>query len=187
MEENLGRSHPKGRSRLVLWDLTKLTEGSCKMTNKSPRIAFIKARWHSDTVDRAYDGFMAEVPKLIPGAAVDAFDVPGAFEMPLLAKKLAQTGKYDAVVAAALVVDGGIYRHDFVAGAVVTGLMNVGLETGVPCFSVSLTPHHYREEEVVAGFFREHFVKKGAEAAEAVRQVLEMDAQLAADGHASAA
>lgn len=156
-------------------------------TKTNARIAFIKARWHADTVDRAYDGFVAAVPKLIPGAEVVAFDVPGAFEMPLLAKKLAQSGKYDAVVAAALVVDGGIYRHDFVASAVVTGLLNVGLETGIPVFSVSLTPHHYREEEVVAGFFREHFVKKGAEAAEAVRQVLELDAKLAADDRADAA
>lgn len=156
-----------------------------KTTN--PRIAFIKARWHADVVDRAYDGFMAETPRLIPGAQVDAFDVPGAFEMPLLAKKLAQTGKYDAVVAAAFVVDGGIYRHDFVAGAVVTGLMNVGLETGVPVFSVSLTPHNYQETDLLTGFYREHFVKKGAEAAEAVRQVLALDAQLAAGDRAAVA
>ncbi|MFV0385628.1 6,7-dimethyl-8-ribityllumazine synthase [Paracoccus sp. (in: a-proteobacteria)] len=151
------------------------------MTKTNSRIAFIKARWHADIVDRAHDGFMAEQPRLIPGAQVDAFDVPGAFEMPLLAKKLAQSGKYDAVVAAAFVVDGGIYRHDFVAAAVVTGLMNVGLETGVPCFSVSLTPHNYQEVPAMIAFFREHFVKKGAEAAEAVRQVLALDAQLAAD------
>lgn len=157
------------------------------MTNKTPRIAFIKARWHSDVVDRAYDGFTDAAADLIPGAQIEAFDVPGAFEMPLIAKKLAQTGKYDAVVAAALVVDGGIYRHDFVATAVVTGLMNVGIETGVPCFSVSLTPHNYQETDLLTGFFRDHFVKKGAEAAEAVRQVLALDAQLAAGNRAAVA
>ena len=43
-----------------------------------------------------------------------------------------------AVAAAAFVVDGGIYRHDFVAQAVVTGLMQAGLETGIPVLSVSL-------------------------------------------------
>ena len=116
-----------------------------------------------------------------------AYDVPGAFEMPLLAKKLAQTGKYDAVVAAALVVDGGIYRHDFVATAVVTGLMNAGLETGVPCFSVSLTPHNYQETDLLTGFYRDHFVKKGAEAAQAVHQMLEVDARIAAETRADAA
>ena len=146
-----------------------------------PRIAFIKARWHADIVDRAYEGFTAEAARLLPGAEIEAFDVPGAFEMPLLAKKLAQTGRYDAVVAAAFVVDGGIYRHDFVAGAVITGLMNAQLETGVPVFSVSLTPHNYQPVEVMTAFFREHFVKKGAEAAEAVRQVLALDARLAGE------
>lgn len=157
------------------------------MTHKTPRIAFIKARWHSDVVDRAHEGFVAEQRRLMPGAEVVAYDVPGAFEMPLLAKKLAQTGKFDAVVAAALVVDGGIYRHDFVATAVVTGLMNVGLETGIPCFSVSLTPHNYQETELLTGFYREHFVKKGAEAANAVHQIIELDARIAAEGRADVA
>ena len=157
------------------------------MTHKTPRIAFIKARWHSDVVDRAHEGFLAEQRRLIPGAQVVAFDVPGAFEMPLLAKKLAQTGKYDAVVAAALVVDGGIYRHDFVAAAVVNGLMTAGLDTGVPCFSVSLTPHNYQETELLTGFYRDHFVQKGAEAAQAVHQVLELEARIAAEGRAEVA
>ncbi len=153
----------------------------------SPRIAFIKARWHADIVDRAYEGFVAEAANLLPGATIDAFDVPGAFEMPLLARKLSQTGRYDAVVAAALVVDGGIYRHDFVAGAVVTGLMNVQLETGVPVFSVSLTPHNFQPVPVMIEFFRAHFVKKGAEAAAAVAQVLALDAVLAKGARADAA
>lgn len=157
------------------------------MTQKTPRIAFLKARWHADVVDRAHEGFVAEAARLIPGAVVDAYDLPGAFEMPLAAKKLAQSGRYDAVVAAALVVDGGIYRHDFVATAVVTGLMNVGLETGVPCFSVSLTPHNYQETDLLTGFYRDHFVKKGAEAAEAVRQVLAFDAAVAGLDQADAA
>lgn len=149
------------------------------MTTKTPRIAFIRARWHDDIVDRAHEGFLAEAARLIPGAEVETFDVPGAFEMPLAAKKLAQTGRFDAVVAAAFVVDGGIYRHDFVAGAVVTGLMNVGLETGVPCLSVSLTPHNYQPVDVLTDFYRDHFVKKGAEAASAVRQLLDLETRLA--------
>nr|WP_111300641.1 6,7-dimethyl-8-ribityllumazine synthase [Paracoccus saliphilus] len=154
---------------------------------KTPRIAFIKARWHADVVDRAHDGFLAEASRLMPGATVDAWDVPGAFEMPLLAKKLAQTGKYDAVVAAALVVDGGVYRHDFVAQAVVSGLMQAGMETDVPVFSVSLTPHNYQETELLTNFYREHFVKKGAEAANAVAQMLAVEMQLATLDQAEAA
>jgi 6,7-dimethyl-8-ribityllumazine synthase len=148
-------------------------------TFKTTKIAFIKARWHSDIVDRAYEGFTAAAATLLPGATVEAFDVPGAFEMPLLAKKLGQSGKYHAVVAAALVVDGGIYRHDFVAGAVVDGLMSAQMSTGVPVFSVSLTPHNFQPVEALTSFYSAHFVKKGEEAAIAVRQVLDLDARLA--------
>lgn len=141
----------------------------------SPRIAFIKARWHGDIVDQAYAGFAARICDILPAAELVDFDVPGAFEMPLIAKKLAMTGKYDAIVAAALVVDGGIYRHDFVAGSVVTALMNVGLETMVPCLSVSLTPHNFQPVEVLREFYLTHFLSKGAEAAEAVRQLLAIE------------
>jgi len=104
---------------------------------------------------------------------ITSFDVPGAFEMPLLAKKLGASGDYDAIVCAALVVDGGIYSHDFVAAAVVNGLMEAQMCTGVPTFSVSLTPHHFQPSAEHIGFYTEHFVKKGAEAAQAVRQTLE--------------
>ncbi len=127
------------------------------------RYAFIKANWHSEIVDQALVGFQ----ELIPADQIDVFDVPGAFEMPLMAKRLAKTGKYDAVAAAALVVDGGIYRHDFVAQAVVSGLMQAGLETDVPVLSVSLTPHHFQETEHHIGIYRDHFVEKGREAARA--------------------
>ena len=150
------------------------------MTTKTPRIAFIKARWHDAIVDQAHDGFVKKAESLLPGAQIDAFDVPGAFEMPLIAKKLAKTGKYDAIVAAALVVDGGIYRHDFVADAVVTGLMNVGIETEVPCFSVSLTPHNFQPVEALEQFYTAHFIKKGGEAAEAVAKILALNAEIAA-------
>jgi len=107
------------------------------------RFAFVKAQWHADIVDSALEGFQA----LIPPAQIDVFDVPGALEMPLLARDLAQTGRYGAIACAAFVVDGGIYRHDFVAQAVVDGLMRAGLDTGVPILSVSLTPHQYQDTD----------------------------------------
>jgi len=131
------------------------------------RYAFIKAQWHADIVDRALDGFQ----ELIPAEQIDVFDVPGAFEMPLLAQELAKTGKYAAVACAAFVVDGGIYRHDFVAQAVVDGLMRAGMETGVPVLSVSLTPHHYQETEHHNEIYRTHFVQKGREAAQAALMI----------------
>ncbi|MCB1426016.1 MAG: 6,7-dimethyl-8-ribityllumazine synthase, partial [Notoacmeibacter sp.] len=79
------------------------------------------------------------------------------------------------------VVDGGIYRHDFVAGAVVDGLMRAQMDTDVPVFSVSLTPHNYQPVDTLTAFYREHFVTKGEEAAEAVRQVLDLDARMAGE------
>lgn len=129
----------------------------------SPRYAFIKANWHAEIVDQALAGFC----ELIPRDQVDVFDVPGAFEMPLLARDLAQTGRYAAIAAAAFVVDGGIYRHDFVAQAVVDGLMRAGMDSGVPVLSVSLTPHQYQQTAHHTAIFRAHFVEKGREAAQA--------------------
>ncbi|WP_299815616.1 6,7-dimethyl-8-ribityllumazine synthase [uncultured Roseibium sp.] len=144
------------------------------------KFAFIKARWHADIVDKAFDGFKQRLSELAPGAEVESFDVPGAFEMPLVALKLAETGKYDAIAAAALVVDGGIYRHDFVAQAVVSGLMDAGLKSGVPVLSVSLTPHHFQPTNEHEGFFSEHFVKKGKEAADAAVSASDLVARLGA-------
>lgn len=143
----------------------------------STRYAFIKANWHADIVDQALAGFC----EVIPAAQVDVFDVPGAFEMPLLARDLAETGRYAAVAAAALVVDGGIYRHDFVAQTVVDGLMRAGLDSGVPVLSVSLTPHHFQETDHHKAIYRDHFVEKGREAARAALMIGQTRAGLNAE------
>ncbi len=140
------------------------------------RFAFIKAQWHSDIVDRALDGFLEEIPR----SQVDVFTVPGAFELPLMAQTCARRGAYAAIACAAFVVDGGIYRHDFVASAVVDGLMRVGLDTGVPVLSVSLTPHHYQETAHHTSIYRDHFVVKGREAARAAQMTVEMHVGAAA-------
>lgn len=140
------------------------------------RYAFIKANWHAPIVDQALKGFSESIPL----SQIDVFDVPGAFEMPLLARDLARTGLYAAIVAAAFVVDGGIYRHDFVAAAVVNGLMQAGLETGVPVLSVSLTPHQYQDTDHHNTLYRAHFVEKGREAARAALAIGKARARLAA-------
>ena len=145
------------------------------------KIAFIQARWHADIVDQCRLSFLDEIKSRgIDAGVVEVFDVPGAYEIPLLAKMLAKQGGYAAVVGSALVVDGGIYRHDFVANAVVSGLMQVQIETEVPMFSAVLTPHQYHETDEHRAFFTEHFKVKGREAAEACLAVLEMRERLAA-------
>ncbi|MFI8398375.1 6,7-dimethyl-8-ribityllumazine synthase [Pseudomonas sp. Choline-02u-1] len=138
------------------------------------RVAFIQACWHKEIVDQSRKGFIAEM--LVQGyqeSDIDFFEVGGAFEMPLHAKLLAKSGRYAGIVAAALVVDGGIYRHEFVAQSVVSGLMQVQLETEVPVFSVSLTPHHFHSGEEHQKFFFEHFVHKGQEAARTCADTLQ--------------
>ena len=149
------------------------------------RVAFIQASWHKEIVDQSRKGFLAEM--LVQGyqeSDIDFFEVGGAFEIPLHAKLLAKTGRYAGIVGAALVVDGGIYRHDFVAQSVVSGLMQVQLETEVPVFSVSLTPHHFHAGEEHQKFFFDHFVHKGQEAAKTcvdtlqkIRAIKRMDNQ----------
>lgn len=140
-------------------------------TTKVPigqRVAFVQAGWHRDIVDQCRLSFIAEM--LHQGYAessLDFFEVAGAFEIPLHAKILANSGNYAAVVAAGLVVDGGIYRHEFVAEAVISGLMQVQLETGVPVLSAVLTPHHFHSGEEHQKFFFDHFLVKGAEVARA--------------------
>jgi len=140
------------------------------------RYAFIKANWHSEIVDQALAGFL----ELIPETQVDIIDVPGAFELPLMAAKLARSGRYGAIAAAALVVDGGRDWHDLVAQAVVDGLMRVGLDTGVPILSVSLTPHQFQETEHHIAIYKAHFVEKGREAARAALQITAAHARHAA-------
>jgi 6,7-dimethyl-8-ribityllumazine synthase len=138
-----------------------------------PRIAFVQACWHREIVDQCRDSFVQSM--LTKGYAredIDLFEVPGAFEIPLHAKRLAESGRYAGIVAAGLVVDGGIYRHEFVAHAVIDGLMRVQLDTGTPVFSAVLTPHHFHGDEHIK-YFKDHFVVKGAEAAHACAATVE--------------
>ena len=144
------------------------------------KIAYVQSAWHTDITDRCKEAFTAELAKQGYAAGdVEFFSAPGSLEIPLMAKKLAKTGKYAAVCASGFVVDGGIYRHEFVAETVIRALMQVQLATGTPIFSVVLTPHHYHEHDVHQRFFHAHFREKGAEAARAAHGTLESHARLA--------
>jgi 6,7-dimethyl-8-ribityllumazine synthase len=144
------------------------------MTQALPlRIAVVCASWHSDIVHQARDAMLVEfLRQKVAANQVDVLNVPGAFEIPLMVKKLALTGRYDAIVACALVVNGGIYRHEFVTSAVIDGLMRVQLDTEVPVFSAVLTPRDFHDHEEHKQFFSEHFIKKGTEVARACLETL---------------
>ncbi len=134
------------------------------------KIALIQACWHKDIVDEFCRSFLTAFNEL-DGRPVECFELPGAFEIPLKAKTLASSGEYAGIVATGLIVDGGIYRHDFVSTAVIDGLMRTQLDTGVPIFSGVLTPHDFLGEGQPE-FFKQHFVVKGSEAAHACAQTL---------------
>ncbi len=141
------------------------------------RIAFVQSSWHDEIVNQARDGFLSAVEGV---ATVETFEVPGAFELPLHVRTIAQTGRFDAVVAAGFVVDGGIYRHEFVADAVISGLMNVQLDVGVPVFSSVLTPQQFHDSDDHRQFFKQHMVGKGHEVAAACLTTLRARAAIAA-------
>ncbi|WP_454632148.1 6,7-dimethyl-8-ribityllumazine synthase [Bradyrhizobium cenepequi] len=138
---------------------------------KPQRVAFVQSSWHHEVVEECRIAFLAEM-EARHVTNIDVFEVPGSFEIPLHAQILAKTRRYTAIVAAGLVVDGGIYRHEFVADTVIKALMDVQLRTEVPVFSAVLTPQQFHETEVHYDFFRKHFAIKGVEVAEACATTL---------------
>jgi len=138
------------------------------------KIAYIQAAWHTEITDHCKEAFVAELARHgHDKSAVEFFSAPGSLEIPLMAKKLAKTGRYAAVCASGLVVDGGIYRHEFVAQAVLHGIVQTSLETEIPVLSAVLTPHHFHEHAVHTEFFRAHMVTKGKELAEACLAIID--------------
>lgn len=137
--------------------------------SKDRRLGIITSQWHGDLVNVCESALRDELLRLDVDVDTIATFVraPGALEFPLIAKTMAETGSYAAIAVIALVVDGGIYRHDFVASAVIDGIVRVSLDTGVPVLSASLTPHHFHEHEAHVEFFRNHFLVKGQELARA--------------------
>lgn len=142
------------------------------LTNQ--KIAVIQANWHADIVGQATKSFINDISKAgVSADKIDIYDVPGSLEIPLQAKKLIETGKYAIVVCAGMIINGGIYHHEYVNHAVLDGMMRVQLDTGVPVLSVVLTPLNFREgNEHHEKFFFDHFKIKGEEAAQACIETL---------------
>jgi 6,7-dimethyl-8-ribityllumazine synthase len=150
------------------------------MTPSRKKIAYVQAAWHTDITDRCKEAFLATLARHgHDTGSVEFFSAPGSLEIPLMAKKLAKTGKYAAVCASGFVVDGGIYRHEFVAQAVLHGIVQTSLETEVPVLSAVLTPHHFHEHAVHQDFFRAHMAIKGQELAEACLAIIDNLAKVA--------
>ena len=146
-------------------------------TSDRPRVAVVRTAIHAPMVHAACDGLAAE---LGGQAALEFHTVPGAFELPLFVRRLAMSHRVDAVVAVGFVVDGGVYRHEFVADAVISGLMRVQLDSDVPVFSCVLTPQRFHEHDDHRGFFVDHMQRKGHEVGHACIDTLSALAVVAA-------
>lgn len=97
------------------------------------RFALIASRWNDFLTARLVEGALDALERL--GAdekAVEVFKVPGSFEIPLLARKVAASGKWDAVICLGTIIRGQTPHFDYIAGEVTKGIAQAGMETGVP-------------------------------------------------------
>ena len=145
----------------------KLIEG--KLTASPGKFALVAARFNDFIVSRLVEG--AEDTLKRHGVAdedIELVRVPGAFEIPLIAKKLAQSGRYAAVICLGAVIRGSTSHYDFVCAEVSKGVATVGLETGVPTLFGVLTTDSIEQAIERAG------TKAGNKGADAALSALEM-------------
>lgn len=109
---------------------------------------------------------------------IELFRVPGSFELPLVAKKVAQTGKFHAVVCLGAVLRGQTSHFDFVASEVAKGISRVSMETGVPAIFGVITTETIEQAVDRAGA---RVGNRGAEAALAAIEMADLFEQLSAD------
>ena len=136
------------------------------------RVAFACGRFNDVITERLLRGARTALERLgVAEADVTEVWAPGAFELPLVAKALAQSGRYDAVITLGAVIRGGTPHFEYVAGECAAGVLRVGLDTGVPVVFGVLTVDTVAqaEERSVDGPGN-----KGAEAAETAVEMAQL-------------
>jgi 6,7-dimethyl-8-ribityllumazine synthase len=104
-----------------------------KLNGKGMKFALVVGRFNELISSRLYEGALDCLRRHdVADDDVDSAWVPGAFEMPLVAQKLAATGKYDAVICLGAVIRGGTPHFDYVAAEAAKGIAKVSLDSGVP-------------------------------------------------------
>ena len=139
------------------------------------RVALCVATFYPELAQRLQDGARSA----LEAAGIedtDRFEVPGAFELPVIAKYAATSGRYDAVVCLGAVIRGETDHYDYVCSEAARGMQQVQLETGVPCGFGVLTVDTMEQalDRVQGGSKRD----TGAHAVEAVLAVLEVKERL---------
>jgi 6,7-dimethyl-8-ribityllumazine synthase len=116
------------------------------------RFAIVVSRFNSAITDRLLEGAVGALKN--SGAAhgdVEVVHVPGAFELPLAAKKLATTGEYDALIAIGCVIRGETSHYDYVCSETARGIQLAQMDTGVPIIFCVLTCETQEQAEARAG------------------------------------
>lgn len=104
------------------------------------RFGIVASRFNTEITDRLVEGAVAFFrQKRVPGSLVDVVRVPGAFELPLAALRLARSGRYRAVVALGCILQGETPQYRYLSQATLEGLMLAGVLTGVPVTSGVIT------------------------------------------------
>jgi 6,7-dimethyl-8-ribityllumazine synthase len=123
----------------------KLSEGSFSIP-KAARFAVVAARFNDFIVDALVEGALTTLREHgVEGARLELVRVPGAFELPVLCKKLAESGEYAAIITLGCVIRGATAHFEYVAGGAATGLMQVAVTTGVPIIFGVLTTETARQ------------------------------------------
>lgn len=152
----------------------KVLEG--KLTGEGLRIALVVSRFNAFITERLLDGALDCLRR--HGVAEESLTlvrVPGAWEVPLAAKKLAGAGGHDAIICLAAVIRGATPHFDFVAAEVSKGIAQVSLESGVPVLFGVLTTDTLEQAVERAG---SKAGNKGYAAAEAALEMANLLKQL---------
>jgi len=113
------------------------------------RIGIVQARFNEDIGSAELAACLAELAQLgVPAQRIAQCTVPGALEIPLVLQKLAQTGRFDALVALGAVIRGETYHFEVVSNEACAGVSSVSLDTGVPVANGILTTD--TDEQAVA-------------------------------------
>jgi 6,7-dimethyl-8-ribityllumazine synthase len=133
------------------------------------RIAVVVSRFNDDVTSNMLDGAREALTKHgVSDDDITIAHVPGAFELPLAARRLAETKRYDAIVCLGTVIRGETPHFDFISAEAARGVMNAGLDTGVPCVFGVTTPNDKQQALERAGG------KKGNKGFDAVETAIEM-------------
>jgi 6,7-dimethyl-8-ribityllumazine synthase len=104
-----------------------------QLSGQGFRFAIVVSRWNDSISSRLVDGALDAFERLgVPEKDIEVYKVPGAFEIPLLAQKLAASGKFAAVVCAGTIIRGQTPHFEYIAGEVARGIGQAALQTGVP-------------------------------------------------------